>query len=254
MAVYGLGGMGGRSITSLAKDLRARFGGVDAAWAIDREAYTMQWVAERVREFFFVNYYQREYPKKGKDPNGNAVDKWDQMGFFVAGFAAKADHPEIWAVEVDSSGMCPSPTLVFGQATSGTAVWAGAPEALNRLFRGWSSQVYSGLAGSGIPGPEVEKFLTSLPMEPLIQSAMPLQDAIDLVRYMVDVTVGFVKFIPGPPTVAEPTDVASITKHEGFRWVRRKHYYSTELNPPLPISAPPAGPTSSGDASASQGQ
>jgi hypothetical protein len=48
---------------------------------------------------------------------------------------------------------------------------------------------------------------------------------------MVDVTVGFVKFRPGPPTVAEPTDVAAITKHEGFRWVRRKHYYSQELNP-----------------------
>ena len=74
-------------------------------------------------------------------------------------------------------------------------------------------------------------------MEPLIQPAMPLQDAIDLVKYMADVTIGFVRFIPGPPTVAEPTDVAAITKHEGFRWVRRKHYYSPALNPNLPERA-----------------
>lgn len=75
-------------------------------------------------------------------------------------------------------------------------------------------------------------------MEQLISLAMPLQDAIDLVKYMIDVTVGFVRFTPGPPTVAEPIDIAAITKHEGSRWVRRKHYYSPDLNPPrLP---PPA--------------
>ncbi|MDP1858326.1 MAG: hypothetical protein Q8K82_06640 [Gemmatimonadaceae bacterium] len=62
---------------------------------------------------------------------------------------------------------------------------------------------------------------------------MPLQDAIDLVKYMVDVTVGFVRFIPGAPTGVEPTDVAAITRHEGFRLVRRKHYYSSDLSPTL---------------------
>ena len=159
MASYGLGGLDGRSVTSLSKDLRQLFTGTDPAWRVDPAHYTMQWVA-------------------------------------------------------------------------GTAVSAGAPEALNRLFRGWSSQVFNGMVASGIAAKNVEQFLTSLQMEPLIAPAMPLQDAIDLVKYMVDVTVGFLRFIPGPPTVAEPTDVAAITKHEGFRWVRRKHYYSTELNPP----------------------
>ena len=98
---------------------------------------------------------------------------------------------------------------------------------------GYSSHVVSGLVKAGLPEPQVQQFVSSLPVEALIQPAMPLQDAIDLVKYMVDVTVGFVRFIPGAPTVAEPTDVAAITRHEGFRWVRRKHYYSTELNPTL---------------------
>lgn len=235
MAVYGLGGLGGRSITSLAKDLRARLttAGAGTEWWLERDKYTMQWVAERVRKFFFEEYYRKEYPKKVKDVQGKDVDKWDSMGFFIAGFSAGADHSEIWAVEIDSNGQCPQPTQVFDQTVAGSAVWAGMPEALNRLIRGWSSQVYNGLIGSGIPQADTEKFLNALQMEPLVQSAMPLQDAIDLVKYMVDVTVGFVKFIPGAPTVAEPTDIAAITKHEGFRWVRRKHYYAVELNPPI---------------------
>jgi hypothetical protein len=237
MAVYGLGGLGGRSITSLSKDLRARFVSKEPMWALDREKYTMQWVAQRVRAFFFDEYYLKEFPKQGRDANGQVVDKWEQMGFFVAGFSANADHAELWAVEIDAMGKCPAPTLIFGESVAGTAVWAGAPEALNRLFRGISSQVYAGLVGSGIPSTEMDKFLAGLTLEPLVQSAMPLQDAIDLVRYMAEVTVGFVKFIPGPPTVAEPTDVASITKHEGFRWVQRKHYYSASLNPPYADSS-----------------
>jgi hypothetical protein len=231
MAVYGLGGLSGRSVTSLAKDLRQRFMSNDPAWHLDAGSYTMAWVAERVRAFFYDELYLSEYPLKGVAPDGRSVEVWATMGFFIAGFSAGANHPELWKIEIDANGGSLPAALEFGENESGKAVWAGDPEALNRLFRGYSGQVRTGLVAAGLAQAEVDQFLGALRMEPLIVSAMPLQDAIDLVKYMVDVTVGFVKFRPGPPTVAEPTDVAAITKHEGFRWVRRKHYYSQELNP-----------------------
>ena len=59
---------------------------------------------------------------------------------------------------------------------------------------------------------------------------MPVQDAIELVEYLINVTAGYVRFIPGPPTVAPPIDIAAITRHEDFKWVKRKHYYSSEFN------------------------
>jgi len=62
---------------------------------------------------------------------------------------------------------------------------------------------------------------------------MPIQDAIDLVEYLIEVTVGFVRFAPGNATVAKPIDVAAITPHEGFKWVRRKHYFNSDLNVPF---------------------
>ncbi len=60
---------------------------------------------------------------------------------------------------------------------------------------------------------------------------MPIQDAIDLATFLVDVTIKFSRFAPGPPTVGGPIEVAAITKHEGFKWVRRKFYYQAKYNP-----------------------
>ena len=54
---------------------------------------------------------------------------------------------------------------------------------------GYSSHVVSGLVKAGVLEPQVQQFVSSLPVEALIQPTMPLQDAIDLVKYMVDVTV-----------------------------------------------------------------
>jgi hypothetical protein len=31
-------------------------------------------------------------------------------------------------------------------------------------------------------------------------------------------------------TIGGPTELAAITKHEGFKWVSRKHYYHADLN------------------------
>jgi hypothetical protein len=63
-------------------------------------------------------------------------------------------------------------------------------------------------------------------------NAMPVEDAIALTRYLVETTAGFVRFaVNRPKTVGGPIEVATITKHEGFRWVQRKHFYPAALNP-----------------------
>lgn len=60
---------------------------------------------------------------------------------------------------------------------------------------------------------------------------MPIQDAIDLAEFLANVAVGYVRFSPGANTVGGPIELAAITKHEGFKWVRRKYYYDRALNP-----------------------
>jgi len=65
---------------------------------------------------------------------------------------------------------------------------------------------------------------------PVVLAAMPIQDAIELATFMVETTIRFVRFNLRAETVGGPVEVAVITKHEGFKWVKRKLFYTGELN------------------------
>jgi hypothetical protein len=43
-------------------------------------------------------------------------------------------------------------------------------------------------------------------------------------------SVSYVPF-PGADTIGGDIDICVVTKHVGFSWVRRKHYFNTALNP-----------------------
>ena len=64
----------------------------------------------------------------------------------------------------------------------------------------------------------------------LIEAPMPIQDAIDFAEFLVQTTATFTRFKRGAATVGGPTESAAITKHEGFKWVRRKHYFQEAFN------------------------
>lgn len=223
MATYGLGGMGGRSITYLAKDLRDRLSHGEHAMHLDRDGFTVEEVALKVREFFYEEHYLPEF---GAPENGEARPA---MGFLIAGYSAKSVRPEMWSVEVDEHGNCPAPkNQCTSEVPSGDLFWRGMPTALNRLVLAWSDEAFGRLVDAGVELDVASEVLRQPAF--LAHPAMPVQDAVDLVHYLVDVTCGFVRFADGAPTVAPPIDVASITLHEGFKWIRRKHYYQADLN------------------------
>lgn len=227
---YGLGGLGGRSIASLAKDLRLRLqpGG---AWELNPQAYTVSEVGRRVRQYFYHELYVPEFRRRRMAARkAGEPFNYEALGFIVAGFSAGSPAPEVWQVEIAWDGRCTGPKLTYKKEQAGFITWKGEPEALNRLIYGYSDQALQTLVQAGLSADDAVELLFSY--APLAHPAMPIQDAIDLVQYLAQVTVGFVRFRPGAPTVSEPVDVAAITLHEGFRWVRRKHYYPAELNPP----------------------
>lgn len=91
--------------------------------------------------------------------------------------------------------------------------WDGICEALYRLLRGWSEETLARLVQAGMSQADAMNLLDTV--QPMVHPTMPIQGAIDLVRYLMDVTIGFVRFSPGEFTVAQPIDSAAITKHEG---------------------------------------
>jgi hypothetical protein len=228
---WGLGGLQGRSITALAKDLR-RLLMTDKSWMIDPSKYSIQEVAESLGKFFYTERYKKEYPRRQKNPDtGVEEEVYDPLGFMVAGYPSDDAQGEIWKLQIGLDGKLVSGRML-GPGSAGLNA-EGMPEAITRLVLGWTKSIRRGLVDSGMTPDDAELFLRSHGEVQLVHPGMPIPDAIDLVRYLIEVTVGFVRFTPGAPSVHPPVDLAAISYHEGFRWVQRKHYYSAELNPPL---------------------
>ena len=235
MVVYGLGGMGGRSTTTLAKDLRSFFSGpVEGReeFEIDADGYTMEEVAGHVRRYFFEELYTSEITPIFEELRETAEQpetvSFPDMGFLIAGMAAGESKSEIWSLAIDADGNCSPASRVDG-GSDGVVLYRGWSEPLDRLLQGTTPSAWSDVKEAGLTDEEASNLLVR--WAPLTHPAMPIQDAIDLVEYLADVAAGFIRFSQGPDVVAPPIDLAAITKHEKFKWVRRKHYYPIELNP-----------------------
>jgi hypothetical protein len=225
---WGAGSIGHASISTLVKDLRKRFMGNDPNWKFDPNPYTMEEVAKRTREFLFEELYEPLYQAVPDNEK-------PELGFLVAGYSSGQDLAEEWLIQISRAG-CPAPSLVRPQQECGV-IWFGQPEAINRLLLGWGTALPSVLQDLGVPddqiGPAMAQITTAL-STPLVIPPMPIQDTIDLAEFLVHLTIMYSRFSPGAPTVGGPIESAAITKHEGFKWVKRKHYYDRRFNPPSP--------------------
>lgn len=60
---------------------------------------------------------------------------------------------------------------------------------------------------------------------------MPTHDAVELALFLAETQKLFARFSAGSNVVGGELDVATVTKHEGFKWIKRKYYYDRDLNP-----------------------
>ena len=222
---WGMGSIGPASIATLIKDLRRLLSSKDPEWSVDPDNYTIEDVANKLRRFMFDQQYT-PFVASLEGRHGYP------LGFIVAGYSSGATMAEEFLLFMEN-GQCNGPTAMRAPSESGLA-WQGQPEAITRLVMGFGTGLPAVLGQLGVEeaniAPAVEALKNHLQVF-LVQPAMPIQDAIDLAEFLVDLTIKFVRFLPGAPTVGGPIEVAAITKHEGFKWIRRKYYYDRAMNP-----------------------
>lgn len=212
--VTGAGGIGNESIETLLKDLSRRFCGIDKAysdWEIDPTNYTMGDVASKVRRFLFE-----------EKSLAHGATTWTKLR--LCGYSAGKPLTEVWEINLMGDA-CPEPACIQGEQEFGLR-WDGEYEALDRLIFGLGTRFNEFAVNHGLPEQQVialrEKLVPDL-YELLFIEAMPMQDAIDLARYLVETTIGFVKYaVARPKTVGGPIEIAAISKHEGFQWIQRR--------------------------------
>lgn len=225
---WGLGNVGPASISTLTKDLRRRFCDPGDPWFVDVSSYDMATVASHARDFLAdkhsVVYGSIPLHERPASP----------LGFLTAGYSSEADEPQLFVIHLNHDGTVTEEELMPAGETG--VSWWGQPEAIARILLGISLDTEAALVSLGVPPPEAPvavDHIKSAVSRPFVAPAMPIQDAIELAEFLVYSTVQFTRFTPGHPTVGGPIDLATVTKHEGFKWITRKHFFEARLNPQL---------------------
>ncbi len=222
---YGYGGIGASSIETLSKDLRKKFSDEnDKDYYLDKSNFTIQEVATKARKFLYEENYLKTYPTPPPDFG---------MGYRICGYSANAPLAEVWEFVIVGA-VCADPYKIQDADEFGLR-WAGENEALDRLHYGTTIGIKKWLVDRGLAQPgDIETHFSDFINHfgiTLALPAMPIQDAIDVARFAVETAAKYAKYGLRHETIGGPIDIAAITKHENFRWVARKHYYTAEFNP-----------------------
>jgi hypothetical protein len=230
---WGIGAVGPASISSLSKSFRVQLMGDDPNYAedpIDINNFSVKDIAERASRMFAQAATDAKITRYPDPPD-------DGLGYLVAGISSDCDQAEAWLLTFQGATLEPVPEQILADIDYGFGTFAQT-QAVNRLFNGYDDALHENLVQGQVNGgksladanQEVDNYLAPLKLDP-VQPGMPLPDAIELARFMVETTEGYARFRIGPDTVGGPVEVASISPHEGFKWIHRKHYYQPSLNP-----------------------
>jgi hypothetical protein len=228
---FGAGSIGNSSIGTLIKDLRVMM--MDPAMSkklnpsFDPENYTMEGVAKIVATFL-------EDECKKQSP---AALLAMTIGLLVGGYSSGKSLGEGWSVDI-KNGVAAPPALLRPSDQVGIS-WGGVGEVIQRIILGFSPGLFQVLAD--VTGPQgtqsaqqlytqLNALLVSKLQAQVVFAPMPIQDAIDLARFLVHAAITYSRFLPGAQIVGGPIELAAITKHEQFKWISRKHYYDYSLN------------------------
>jgi len=220
---WGLGSIENASIETLVKDFR-----LEISKEIDGNNYSVEDFVKKFKSFIFEDHYEKIF-KGTNDPN-------TFLGFAIAGYSIKdslkLQNPEIWLLDM-VNGSCKDPVNFFPNNQAGV-IWGGQTNPLIRIYNGYDPRLFDLLKESKIDDAKIKEIQQLIQQRFSMNSvipSMPIQDAINLVEYFVDMTEKYFKYIPEATTVGGPIEIAAITKYEGFKWVKRKHYFSKEMNP-----------------------
>jgi len=214
---WGSGSIANNSITTLVKDFR--------------ECYSEKKKDEIKKEMIDISSVANSFNQFIQKKIDDTKTSVDLIGFVIAGYSKDKNNPEIFLLEFSNESN-KGPERINKDKTM-SIKWFGEIEYTSRLLLGISAFMPEVLADNDFDN-EVSKKVVSVFKEnlqlPIGASAMPIQDAVDFVDFLVDFNCKMSKFMPGAQIIGGPVDLAVITRHENFKWIKRKHYFGEKLN------------------------
>ena len=151
-------------------------------------------------------------------------DQQPEVGFLIAGYSGAGPFAEEWEVRFPTA---PAPVQVRQLEQTGAA-WRGIWYPFQRIFFGADPRIpaalKTALGSAGIDvavaGPLVDQVLANMVM-PVYFDGMPVQDAIDLARFILQTTISAARFEAGTALCGGPLQIAAILPETGWQWIQQ---------------------------------
>jgi len=210
----GLNRLDGVSVSTLCIELRKKLTH-DDKWKLDPKSYTVEQVVDRLKELIFVEHYLPLFERLPKD---------NRMTFFVGGYSAGKDFPEI--IEIAFNGQhIVGPFRVVARNTVHVK-FSGVAEATHRLMQGYAPRLPALLEKAEVPKEKIQQVIKTAGRElfpPILHPDQPLGETVEVVKFLAETEMKYSRFSPEPDTVGGALQLATISLHDGFRWLERGH-------------------------------
>ncbi len=209
---WGAGSFKARTVASLVEE----FENLDEIKQIKDENIEVRDIAQKLWRFLDEKseQYFSEIPKQARP----------QTGVIIAGYSKDDFFPEEYIMAIPMQQPRRVREDINGQPNFG-ANWFGMTDAIIRFHHGRDEKIPEILDGLEINSEDIGKFENNVQQDvqyKVLFHAMPLGDAIDYARFLIDLTIARFRFVIGAELCGGPVDIASITRKKGFSWVSHK--------------------------------
>ena len=223
VAAWGSGNLGARTISSLIEEYANR-------------QPTLGDLHDESGELSVVDHANglMEYLKEAHDREYPTPQPGIGLGILVGGYTGNDFFPEEYVFNIPNQDFARLREPLANGSQDFGANWYGFTDAIVRLHHGRDDRLADVLAKHGMDTDTIPKVLEEISQQfqySVPFAGMPLQDAVDYSIYVVGVVVGRYRFAIGPELCGGPIDVATITRQEGFVWIKKKQLAARPFGP-----------------------
>lgn len=176
--------------------------------------------------------FLKEEIKTAYDPK--TYDERDQLSFglLIAGYSSRDPLPQLFRIKF-ANGKHTETTEIYGGGVAGIHV-EGDDSPFMRIYRGCDMAVLNTIKEKfNLSNDDIDSLTTDFGdhAAKFFEQFAPIASMVRVAEYLAEVSIGYHRFTRGASTVGGQVCIATVTRFEHFKWVKRDLYFDRRLNP-----------------------
>lgn len=209
---WGAGSFGSRTIASLVEE----FENLEDIASLKQDKIHIKEIAD-----LLFNFLKSKSDELFNGIPGNARPI---TGLLISGYSENRFFPEEYLMTIPLKKPSKIRPDIEGKPNFG-ANWYGLTDAIIRFHHGRDDRLFNIMKRIGISDDNIMELKNIIGNEiqyPVLFEAMPLYDAIEYARFIVSLVIARFRFVIGAEMCGGPIDIVTITRKQGFKWIKNK--------------------------------